>query len=283
MLTFQQLIASLNNYWQNNGCSILQPYVSEMGAATLHPVTALRAIDKNLYKIAYVQPSIRPSDGRYAKNPNRLYQHHQYQVLLKPSPDNIQKLYLESLVYIGIDLSLNDVRFINDDWENHSIGAAGAGWEIWLNGVEISQFTYMQQVGGIQCGLIPGELAYGLERLCMILQKKNNVFDLMWSESMTYGELFRKQEEDFSKATFCHNNYQSLIDQFTETEKKAILLIENNLPVAAYDQCLKASHVLNLLDAIGTLGVQERTNFILKTREIANKCCELWLKFQESL
>ncbi|CAK8163313.1 glycine--tRNA ligase subunit alpha [Candidatus Xenohaliotis californiensis] len=283
MLTFQELINRLNKYWAEYGCTILQPYTTEMGAGTLHPATALRAIDSLHYKIAYVQPSIRPADGRFGKNPNRLYQHHQYQVILKPSPDNMQELYLKSLEEISINIEKNDIRFVNDDWENPSIGAAGTGWEIWHNGIEISQFTYMQQVGGILCPAITGELTYGLERICTIIQNKDSIYDLMWSENMSYKQIFKKQEEDFSNSTYYHNNDEKyLLEQFKQNELKALTLIKNNLPVAAYDQCLKASHNLNLLDANGNLSTQERAQFILKIRNLTNKCCGLWAKYQEN-
>lgn len=280
MKTFQKLISALNDYWQEYGCTIMQPYTTEVGAGTLHPITALRAVDCFHYKIAYTQPSIRPADGRYGQSPNRLYQHHQYQVILKPSPDNIQQLYLDSLNAIGVNIKENDISFIPDDWENPSIGACGTGWEIWCNGMEISQFTYMQQVGGIECEYILGELTYGLERIAMFLQNKKNVYDLKWSDSLTYGELFKKQEEDFSAMVFLYNDHEELLRQFKETEEKAILLIKKQLPLAAYDQCLKASHIFNLLDANGGIGTEERTYFILKTREISNQCCLLWHKFQ---
>ncbi len=277
MLSFQEIIFTLQEYWHNYGCVILQPSTTEVGAGTLHPATIFNAVDKNNCKIAYVQPVIRPADGRYGNNPNRLYQHHQYQVLLKPSPLNLQDLYLKSLEKLGISLKEHDIRFVEDDWENPSVGAWGLGWEVWCDGMEISQFTYMQQVASLECDVIPGELAYGLERLAMYIQDVNDVYHIKWNkQGLTYGDIYKRNEYEFSTAALDDYNTDSLLSQINDIEDRCQELLEKNLPVAAYDQCLKASHTLNLLDASGTLGATERAAYILKVRNLVKLCCKAY-------
>ncbi len=284
MISFQDIIFILNEYWSKYGCTILQPSTTEVGAGTLHPATIFNAINHKDCKIAYVQPVIRPTDGRYGKHPNRLYQHHQYQVLIKPSPTNLQELYLKSLEHLSISLSEHDIRFVEDDWANPSVGAWGLGWEVWCDGMEISQFTYMQQVGGIECQSIPGELAYGLERLAMYIQDVDNVQQLKWNNSgVTYADVLQQNEFNFSAAALENNfNPTHLSDTIQQLEETCELLLTKELPLAAYDQCLKASHALNLLDARGSLGATERTAYILKVRNLVKMCCECYLKQSES-
>lgn len=279
IISFQEIISRLNNYWTKQGCAILQPYHTEVGAGTLHPATVLRALGPNPWNIAYVQPSIRPKDGRYGDNPNRLQHYYQYQVILKPSPDNLQDLYLESLKQIGIDASREDIRFVEDDWENPTVGAWGLGWEVWCNGMEVSQFTYMQQVGGIDCDIIPGELTYGLERLAMYIQQKESVYDIIWNDAgLTYGDIFLQDEREFSAYYLEHSSDKMVFDHFADYEKECLMLIEKNLPLPAYDFALKASHCLNMLDARGVIGVTERASYILKVRNLAKACCEKWVE-----
>jgi glycyl-tRNA synthetase alpha chain len=273
--SLQNIILKLQNYWADYGCAILQPIDMEVGAGTLHHATILRAVDNKPWNIAYVQPSRRPTDARYAKNPNRVGHFYQFQVILKPSPKGIQQLYLDSLEVIGLDTKKNDIRFIEDNWENPSVGASGLGWEVWCNGMEISQFTYMQQVGGVECGLIPGELTYGLERLAMSLQGLDSMFDLNWNgeegdKKITYADVFL--ENEIQQSTYI---FEALFRQFNEMEQMSKKLIAEGLYIPAYEQALKASHTLNLLDARGVISVTERANYLNRVRSLVQKCCML--------
>lgn len=277
--SFQDIIFTLNQFWADQGCVILQPYHTEVGAGTLHPATVLRALGSKPWNVAYVQPSMRPKDGRYGENPNRLQHYYQYQVILKPSPDNLQELYLESLAQLGIDAKKHDIRFVEDDWENPTVGAWGLGWEVWCDGMEVSQFTYMQQVGGIDCSIIPGELTYGLERLAMYIQGVESVYDLDWNgKGVTYGEIFLQQEREFSAYNLEYANTEKLLRHFEDAEKECNALLEKNLPLPAYDQALKSSHLLNLLDARGVIGVTERAAYIGRVRALAKGACEKWVE-----
>ena len=277
--SFQDIIFTLNQFWADQGCVILQPYHTEVGAGTLHPATVLRALGSKPWNVAYVQPSMRPKDGRYGENPNRLQHYYQYQVILKPSPDNLQDLYLESLAQLGIDAKKHDIRFVEDDWENPTVGAWGLGWEVWCDGMEVSQFTYMQQVGGIDCSIIPGELTYGLERLAMYIQGVESVYDLDWNgKGVTYGEIFLQQEREFSAYNLEYANTEKLLRHFEDAEKECNALLEKNLPLPAYDQALKSSHLLNLLDARGVIGVTERAAYIGRVRALAKGACEKWVE-----
>ncbi len=281
-LSFQDIIMRLQKFWSKNGCVILQPYDLEVGAGTFHPATTLRSLGSKPWKAAYVQPSRRPTDGRYGENPNRLQHYYQYQVIIKPSPNNIKQIYLKSLAEIGIDVKNHDIRFVEDDWESPTLGAAGLGWEVWCDGMEITQFTYFQQMTGIECKPVPVELTYGLERLCMFVQGKNNVFDLDWNnEGVKYKEVFFQAEKEFSAYNFEYANTESLLKNFELTEKECKSLLEKNLSLPAYDQCLKASHIFNLLDARGVIGVAERTGYITRIRELAKGCGSLWLSSQK--
>ena len=278
-LTFQDTIFNLQNYWSKQGCVILQPYDLEVGAGTFHPATTLRSLGQKPWKAAYIQPSRRPTDGRYAENPNRLQHYYQFQVIIKPSPDNIKKLFLKSLIEVGIDQKNHDIRFIEDDWESPTLGAAGLGWEVWCDGMEISQFTYFQQMAGIQCKPISVEITYGLERICMFTQKKNNVFELIWNnEGLTYKDIFYQSEKEFSKYNFEIANTKNLFETFRILEIEAKNLVTNNLPLPAYDQSLKASHVFNILDARGAIGIAQRAEYISKIRDLVKEVGELWLK-----
>ena len=280
-LSFQDIIMNLQNFWGKNGCIILQPYDLEVGAGTFHPATTLRSLGNKPWKAAYVQPSRRPTDGRYGKNPNRLQHYYQYQVIIKPSPKNIKQLYLKSLAAIGIDVKDHDIRFVEDDWESPTLGAAGLGWEVWCDGMEITQFTYFQQMTGIECKPVPVEITYGLERLCMFVQGKKNVFDLDWNnEGVKYKEVFFQAEKEFSAYNFEFANTQILLKNFESTENECKSLIEKKLSLPAYDQCLKASHIFNLLEARGVIGVAERTGYITRIRELAKSCGALWLSSQ---
>ena len=264
-----------------NGCVILQPYDLEVGAGTFHPATTLRSLGPKPWKAAYVQPSRRPTDGRYGENPNRLQHYYQYQVIIKPSPKNIKQLYLKSLAAIGIDVKKHDIRFVEDDWESPTLGAAGLGWEVWCDGMEITQFTYFQQMTGLECKPVPVEITYGLERLCMFVQGKNNVFDLDWNnEGVKYKEVFFQAEKEFSAYNFEFANTDKLLQNFENTENECKSLLEKKLSLPAYDQCLKASHIFNLLDARGVIGVAERTGYITRIRELAKGCGTLWLSTQ---
>ena len=282
-ITFENIILKLQKYWSKKGCLLLHPYDMEVGAGTFHPATLLKSLGPSDWNCAYVQQCRRPTDGRYGENPNRLQQYYQFQVLLKPSPDNIQLLYLDSLKYLGIDLDENDIRFVEDDWESPTLGAWGLGWEVWCNGMEITQFTYFQQVGGIDCKPISGEITYGLERLAMFIQKKENVFDLVWNQKgVTYKDICFKNEVQQSYYNFNYANISYLKQEFSNAEKEAALLVKNNLSYPAYEKCIKASHLFNLLDARGVLSVSERASYIKKVRNISKVCCETFIKKEEN-
>jgi glycyl-tRNA synthetase alpha chain len=275
--TFQDLILTLQNFWAQKGCLVLQPYDSEMGAGTFHPATTLRALGPHPWRAAYVQPSRRPTDGRYGENPNRLQHYYQYQVILKPAPENVLETYLESLKAIGIDTALHDIRFVEDDWESPTLGAWGLGWEVWCDGMEITQFTYFQQVGGFDCDPVSAEITYGLERLAMYVQGVEFVYDLAFNENFRYGEVFHQAEREFSAYNFERADTEILARHFADAEKECAALIEANLALPAYDQCLKASHCFNLLDARGVISVTERAAYIGRVRALAKACCEAWL------
>ncbi len=277
--TFQDLILTLQQFWAGKGCLILQPYDSEMGAGTFHPATTLRALGPNPWKAAYVQPSRRPKDGRYGENPNRLQHYYQYQVILKPAPENVQELYLESIKAIGLDPKLHDIRFVEDDWESPTLGAWGLGWEVWCDGMEITQFTYFQQVGGIDCEPVSAEITYGLERLAMYVQDVEFVYELQFNDQFRYGEVFLQNEKEFSAFNFERADTEILFRHFTEAEKQCRELLEKpKLALPAYDQCIKASHAFNLLDARGVISVTERAAYIARVRALAKACCEAWLE-----
>ena len=277
--SFQQLIFNLQNFWSRKKCVILQPLDMEVGAATFHTATILKALGENSWKAAYVQPCRRPTDGRYGENPNRLQHYYQFQTVLKPSPENIQDLYLESLEYLGISKNYNDIRFVEDDWESPTLGAWGLGWEVWCNGMEISQFTYFQQVCGIDCKPVTGEITYGLERLAMYIQGVDNVYDLDWnSDGVKYGDIFLRNEKEQSKYNFEKAPLDILIKNFSEYEQTCQILIEEHLALPAYEQCVKASHAFNLLDARGVIGVNERANYIARVRSMVKLCAELYIK-----
>ncbi|MDH1068750.1 glycine--tRNA ligase subunit alpha [Acinetobacter johnsonii] len=271
--TFQGLILALQNYWAEQGCVILQPYDMEMGAGTFHTATFLRALGPETWNAAYVQPSRRPKDGRYGENPNRLQHYYQFQVVLKPNPDNIQQLYLDSLKAIGIDTLTHDIRFVEDNWESPTLGAWGLGWEVWLNGMEVTQFTYFQQVGGVECYPVTGEITYGLERLAMYLQGVDSVYDLVWTKgqfgTVTYGDVFHQNEVEQSTYNFEYANVEKMFELFDFYEAEATRLIEAKLPLPAYEQVVKASHSFNLLDARGAISVTERQRYILRVRTLA--------------
>ncbi|MDC0512068.1 glycine--tRNA ligase subunit alpha [bacterium] len=280
-LSFQDIIMKLQSFWGKNGCVILQPYDLEVGAGTFHPATTLRSLGPKPWKAAYVQPSRRPTDGRYGENPNRLQHYYQFQVIIKPSPKNIKQTYLKSLAAIGIDVKNHDIRFVEDDWESPTLGAAGLGWEVWCDGMEVTQFTYFQQMTGIECKPVPVEITYGLERLCMFVQGKNNVFDLDWNnEGVKYKEVFFQAEKEFSAYNFEFANTEVLLKNFETTEQECQSLLDKKLSLPAYDQCLKASHIFNLLDARGVIGVAERTGYITRIRDLAKGCGALWLSSQ---
>jgi glycyl-tRNA synthetase alpha chain len=279
--SFQRLIRVLQDYWADHGCTIEQPYDMEMGAGTFHPATFLRAIGPEPWRAAYVQPSRRPTDGRYGDNPNRLQRYFQFQVNLKPSPQNIQEIYLQSLRTIGIDPLVHDIRFVEDNWESPTLGAWGLGWEVWLNGMEVSQFTYFQQVGGLDCDPVAGEITYGLERLAMYLQGTDSVFDLIWTRGpqgvVTYGDVYHQNEVEQSAYNFEHANTAALVEWFGTCEREAQRLIERQLALPAYEQVLKASHTFNLLDARRAISVTERQRYILRVRALARSCAETYL------
>lgn len=277
-LSFQDIIFKLQQYWSKNGCTIMQPIDIEVGAGTLHPATVLKSIDSKDWRTAYVQACRRPTDARYAKNPNRLGHYYQFQVLLKPAPEDIRELYLKSLDEIGLDTKNNDIRFIEDDWENPSVGAAGLGYEVWYNGMEVTQFTYFQQVGGIECKVISGELTYGLERLAMHIQGVDNILDINWNgkegkEKVTYGDIFLQTEKQNSAAILQHGDHKNLFRYFAEYEELAEKLIAQELPIAAYEAALKTSHFLNLLDAAAALSVTQRASYIGRVRDLVKKIC----------
>ena len=272
-MSFQKLISALHQFWSEQGCCIVQPLDMEVGAGTFHPATFLRTIGPERWSAAYVQPCRRPIDGRYGKNPNRLQHYYQYQVVLKPSPDTIQELYLQSLTTLGIDAQIHDLRFVEDDWESPTLGAWGLGWEVWLNGMEITQFTYFQQAGGLECYPVTGEITYGLERLAMYLQNKESVYDLIWADSgegVTYGDLFYQNEVEMSAYNFTEAPVDELLHQFVRHEANCQALVEAALPLPAYEQVIKASHLFNLLDARRAISVTERQNYMLRVRAMAN-------------
>ena len=276
--TFQEIILRLQAYWDRQGCALLQPYDMEVGAGTSHTATFLRSLGPEPWKAAYVQPSRRPKDGRYGENPNRMQHYYQYQVVLKPAPENILELYLGSLTELGFDLKQNDIRFVEDDWENPTLGAWGLGWEVWLNGMEVTQFTYFQQVGGIDCKPITGEITYGLERLAMYLQSVESVFDLVWTPGLTYGDVYRQNEVEQSAYNFEHSDVDFLFTAFGAHEKQAQHLIQEKLALPAYEQVLKAAHTFNLLDARGAISVTERAAYIGRIRNLARSVAQSYLE-----
>ena len=277
--SFQDVFMSLQSFWSKQGCIILQPYDMEVGAGTFHPATTLRSLGTKPWKAAYIQPSRRPTDGRYGDNPNRLQHYYQFQVIIKPSPSDIKKLYLKSLLAIGIDVPKHDIRFIEDDWESPTLGASGLGWEVWCDGMEITQFTYFQQMAGVECKPVPVELTYGLERLCMFVQDKNNIFDIDWnSQGIKYKDVFYQAEKEYSIYNFEEANTEILLKSFDAAEKECKELLKKKLALPAYDQCLKASHIFNLLDARGVIGVAERANFINRIRELAKGSGSIWIE-----
>jgi glycyl-tRNA synthetase alpha chain len=288
--SFQAMILTLQSFWARQGCVILQPYDMEVGAGTFHPATTLRSLGPKPWKAAYVQPSRRPKDGRYGENPNRLQHYYQCQVILKPSPEDLQDLYLESLAAIGVDMALHDVRFVEDDWESPTLGAWGLGWECWCDGMEVSQFTYFQQVAGFECAPVSGELTYGLERLAMYVQGVDSIYDINFNgrdgdERITYGDVFRQAEQEYSRFNFEYANTAILFQHFKDAEADCQSLLElgdraerHLMALPAYDQCIKASHAFNLLDARGVISVTERQSYILRVRELAKACGGAWLK-----
>lgn len=290
--SFQDLIITLQQFWGQQGCVILQPYDMEMGAGTFHPATTLRALGPRPWNACYVQPSRRPKDGRYGENPNRLQYYYQFQVIMKPSPQNLIELYLQSLEQIGINTKINDIRFVEDDWESPTLGAWGLGWEVWCNGMEVTQFTYFQQVGGYDCQPVSGEITYGLERLAMYVQGVDKVFDLNFNGrhdqlKISYGDIFLQAEQEYSRYNFEAANTELLLQHFKDAEKECAALLEKGqtkdhhlLALPAYDQCIKASHIFNLLDARGVISVTERQSYILRVRELAKRCCSSWLATQ---
>jgi glycyl-tRNA synthetase alpha chain len=283
MLTFQQVIGKLQDYWGGQGCALLQPYDIEVGAGTSHTATFLRALGPEPWRAAYVQPSRRPKDGRYGENPNRLHQHHQFQVVLKPSPSNILDLYLRSLEQLGFDLKKNDVRFVEDDWENPTLGAWGLGWEVWLNGMEITQFTYFQQVGSLDCNPITAEITYGLERMSMSLQNVESVFDLAYVEGISYRDVFFQNEVEQSRYAFEESNVPKLFEQFAFFESEATRLLEAKLPLPGYEMILKAAHTFNLLDARGAISVTERAAYIGRIRTLSRLVAQAYVDSREAL
>ncbi len=291
MITFQEVILKLQDYWNQQGCALLQPYDMEVGAGTSHTATFLRSLGPEPWRAAYVQPSRRPKDGRYGENPNRLQHYYQYQVVLKPSPPNILDLYLGSLSALGLDLQKNDVRFVEDDWENPTLGAWGLGWEVWLNGMEVTQFTYFQQVGGIECKPITGEITYGLERLAMYLQNKENVYDLVWTtwneqgtdRMLTYGDVYHQNEVEQSTYNFEHADAASLLRHFADYEANAKRLMDAQLALPAYEQVLKAAHTFNMLDARGSISVTERAEYIRRIRDLAKCVAQSYYESRERL
>lgn len=283
-LTFQEIIQTLQNYWVSAGCALLQPYDLEVGAGTFHPATLIRTLGADTWNVAFMQPCRRPSDSRYGRHPNRWQHYYQFQVVMKPSPDDLQELYLGSLKELGIDPKEQDIRFVEDDWESPTVGASGLGWEIWCNGLEISQFTYMQIIGGINCFPAAGELTYGLERIAMYIQNKDNFNELIWTydrqgRAVTYADIFLSQEQQFSAYNLLHADTEILFSQFEEATKQFEELIEAKLPLPAYDFCIKASHLFNLLEARRVISVTERAKYIGRVREMAKEACSLWLEY----
>lgn len=285
--TFQGLILALQRFWADQGCVVLQPLDLEVGAGTFHPATFLRAIGPESWRTAYVQPSRRPTDGRYGENPNRLQHYYQFQVILKPSPDNIQDLYIDSLKHLGVDPQVHDIRFVEDNWESPTLGAWGLGWEVWLNGMEVTQFTYFQQVGGLECFPVSGEITYGLERIAMYLQGVDSIYDLVWAEGpdgvVTYGDVFHQNEVEMSAYNFEHANTEALFQSFDECERACNQLIESGLALPAYEQVLKASHYFNLLDARQAISVTERQRFILRVRTLSREVAEAYFESRRKL
>ena len=280
-LSFQDTIFNLQKYWSKKGCVILQPYDLEVGAGTFHPATTLRSLGPKPWKTAYVQPSRRPTDGRYGDNPNRLQHYYQYQVLIKPSPKEIKKMYLNSLSSIGINHEEHDIRFVEDDWESPTLGAAGLGWEVWCDGMEVTQFTYFQQMAGVECKPVSVEITYGLERLCMFIQNKKSVFDLIWNdEGITYKDVFLQSEKEFSAYNFEYANTDNLFKIFEMLEEESKLLVEKKISLPAYDQCLKCSHVFNILDARGVISVAQRAEYIARIRELTKSIGKVWIESQ---
>jgi glycyl-tRNA synthetase alpha chain len=280
---FQDIIAALNKYWASVGCVIMQPYDMEVGAGTFHPATLLKALGPEPWKAAYVQPSRRPTDGRYGENPNRLQHYYQYQVVIKPSLRNIQELYLGSLREFGLNLLEHDIRFVEDDWESPTLGASGLGWEVWLDGMEVTQFTYFQQAGSLELYPVTVEITYGLERLAMYLQKKESVYDIQWNRDVTYGQIFLQAEREFSTFNFEEANVTDLIANFNNYERDALKLVEKNLILPAYDYCLKCSHSFNLLDARKAISVAERTRYIGRIRNIARQVAQHYVAQREAM
>lgn len=283
VLSFQEIILTLHKFWAKQGCALLQPYDMEMGAGTFHPATFLRALGPEPWRAAYVQPSRRPKDGRYGENPNRLQHYYQYQVVLKPSPDEIQNLYLDSLRELNIDPTRHDIRFVEDDWESPTLGAWGLGWEVWLDGMEITQFTYFQEVGGLVCRPVLGEITYGLERLTMYLQGVDNVFDIIWTEGLSYRDVYHQNEVEQSKYNFEHSDQDWLFRQFGDFEHQAGRLLERDLPLPAFDMIMKCSHTFNLLDARGAISVTERAAYIGRVRNLARKLAHNYYAAREVL
>ena len=285
--TFQGLILALQQFWAEKGCVVLQPLDIEVGAGTFHPATFLRAIGPESWNAAYVQPCRRPTDGRYGENPNRLQHYYQFQVLLKPSPVNIQELYLESLSNLGFDSSIHDIRFVEDNWESPTLGAWGLGWEVWLNGMEVTQFTYFQQAGGLECHPVSGEITYGIERIAMYLQGVDSIYDIVWTDGtdgrITYGDVFKQNEVEMSEFNFESAEIDLLFSYFEDCEKQCNILIEKNLPLPAYEQVLKASHYFNLLDARKAVSVTERQGFILRVRALSRLVAQSYLESRKSL
>lgn len=282
--SFQTLILNLQSFWASKGCVLLQPHDGEVGAGTFHPATTLRALGDENWNVAYVQPCRRPTDGRYGKNPNRMQHYYQFQVIMKPSPADPQALYLESLRHLGIDPDLHDIRFVEDDWESPTLGAWGLGWEVWLDGMEVTQFTYFQQVGGFECSPVPVELTYGLERLAMYIQGVENVFDLRWNDDgVSYGDVFLQNEEEFSAYNFEYADTEALFRHFADAEKECAALLDKALALPAYDHCIKASHAFNLLDARGVISVTERAAYIGRVRALSKGCCEAYLRSRGKL
>ncbi len=280
-LSFQDTILNLQKYWSKQGCVIVQPYDMEVGAGTFHPATTLRSLGPKPWKVAYVQPSRRPTDGRYGNNPNRLQHYYQFQVLIKPSTDNIKKLFLNSLSSLGIKHEEHDVRFIEDDWESPTLGAAGLGWEVWCNGMEITQFTYFQQMAGMECNPVSVEITYGLERLCMFIQNKKNIFELNWNDQgVLYKDVFHQSEKEFSAYNFEHANTDNLLKIFDMLEEEAKSLTVKKISLPAYDQCLKASHVFNILDSRGVISVAQRAEYIARIRELTKMIGKVWVETQ---
>ena len=281
ILSFQDTIFNLQKYWSKKGCVILQPYDLEVGAGTFHPATTLRSLGPKPWETAYVQPSRRPTDGRYGDNPNRLQHYYQFQVLIKPSPKEIKKMYLNSLSSIGINHEEHDIRFVEDDWESPTLGAAGLGWEVWCDGMEVTQFTYFQQMAGVECKPVSVEITYGLERLCMFIQNKKSVFDLIWNdEGITYKDVFHQSEKEFSAYNFEYANTDNLFKIFEMLEEETKLLVEKKISLPAYDQCLKCSHVFNILDARGVISVAQRAEYIARIRELTKSIGKVWIESQ---